>query len=340
MERIFMADLMSKFGSTEDFNLLVKALQAEMQKASQTTTTTADIIEVDYDTEIQNRLISEAPFLSFLENKGRVKTSTSAVIGWRNKKGQTRSKFTPENGVLEGHDASPKDWEKLLEHMKVITYPIDVTILAQMGNQNVDLIDDDRQDGYADIATTKDKAMLLGDSTADANSFDGIAKVAPSQNKDDLNGDEITMDVVDDMIDQVIAQGGNPDCIVSTARVARTLTREQQLENITVGQVEFVPGGWMRTYYSPNGEIPVITDRNLVTFLEDEEGNVKVDPTSEDDLFVVDSNGMLNKNLLPVSEFKLAQTDLSSKSLLATFTAFGIKAPWKQGVIQGIGKGS
>jgi hypothetical protein len=338
-------NILSKFGNQSDFKALAAALQVEMQKAAtpQTTTTTEDIIQIDYDAAIQKREITESPFLAFLEAKGRVQSSTSAVIGWRNKKAGTSSKFTPENGILADHDATAKDWEKMLQNMKVITYPIEVTMMAQMGNQNVDLIDDDRQDGYLDISTTKDKAMLLGDHTSDANSFDGIKKLAPSQNKDDLDGEPLTMEAVDTMVDKIIAQGGNPDCLVTTARAARQLTTEQQLEGIVLNPQgnEFVPGAWVRSYYTPNGEIPIITDRNLVTFSVDSDGNItQVNPTSEDDCFVVDSSGVINKNLLPVSEFNLAQTDLSTKSLLATFTAFGIKSPWKQGVISGIGNGT
>jgi len=337
-------NILSQFGNQADFKALAAALQAEMQKAAtpQSTSTTENIIQIDYDAEIQKREIVESPFLAFLQAKGRVQSSTSAVIGWRNKKAQTSSKFTPENGILTGHEADAKDWEKELQNMKVITYPIEVTLMAQMGNQNVDLIDDDRQDGYLDISATKDKAMLLGDHTSDANSFDGIKKLAPTQNKEDLEGEPITMDVVDDMIDNIIAQGGNPDALVTTARVARQLTREQQLEGIILpNKNEFVPGAWVRSYYTPNGEIPIITDRNLVTFSIDGDGNItQVNPTSEDDCFVTDSTGVLNKNLLPVSEFNLAQTDLSTRSLLATFTAFGVKSPWKQGVISGIGNGT
>lgn len=333
-----MAELASQFASSGDIKELVKVLRAEMEKASkpQTTATTADIIEIDYDTDIQNRQISESPFLSFLEQKSRVKSSTSAVIGWREKGNGNVSKFTDERGLISGSlpEYGGKSWEKKLANMKVITYPIEDSIMASMGNQNVDLVDDDRQDGYLDISARRDKAFLLGDSSVDSNSYDGINKLA--ENKEDNEGEEITMDAVDDMLDRVIAKGGTPDCLVTTARVARQLTREQQLENITVGNLEFVPGGWMETYKAPTGLIPVITNKNLVTF--DEDGNVDAD--SEDTLHVVDSSAVINKNLLPVSEFKLAMTKLSYDSLLATFTAFGIKAPWKLGVISGIGKGS
>lgn len=331
-----MNDLASKFGSVEDFNELVGILQKEMQKTAypQSTTTTADIIQIDYDAEIQKKEIREAPFLAFLEAKGRVQTTSSAVIGWRNKENANASSFIAELGPIA--DYGGKEWTKETANMKTIIYPISTSIMAQMGNQSVDLVDDDRQDGYLDISARKDKAMLLGDHTVDANSFDGINKMAPSQNKEDLNGAEITMADVDAMIDNVIAQGSNPDCLVTTARVTRQLTTEQQLENILNDKVEFVPGGWTRSYYTPNGEIPIITDRNLVTY----ETDGSVDSASEDILAVVDSSGLINKNLLPVSEFPLAMTKLTNDSVLATFTAFGVMRPEKQGIIGGIGIGA
>jgi hypothetical protein len=329
-----MNDLASKFGSTEDFNELVGLLQKEMQKTAypQSTTTTADIIEIDYDAEIQKREVSESPFLAFLEAKGRVKTSSSAVIGWREKTNANASSFIAELGPISEYGG--KSWEKKTANMKTIIYPISASIMAQMGNQAIDLVDDDRQDGYLDISARKDKAFLLGDTDVDANSFNGINKLA--ETKDDIDGEPITMDIVDDMIDAVIAKGGNPDGIVTTARVARQLTREQRLENLHIDKVEFVPGGWVRSYYTPNGEIPLIPNRNLVTF--DQDG--AVDATSEDILAVVDSSAVINKNLLPVSEFPLAMTKLTNDSVLATFTSFGIMAPQKLGVVQGIGNGT
>lgn len=323
-------DLASKFADAKDMKELMSLFQAEMQKATQSTATTEQIIEIDYLPEIKTRLITEAPFLRFLEEKGRVQTSTSSTIGWRKKDNKATGSFIPELGDIPEYGG--KDWDKEVEYMKTLVYPISNSIMAQMANSVVDLVNDDRQDGYADIAARKDKAFLLGDDTVDANSWNGINKLAESST--DLSGSQITMDIVDDMIDRVIAKGGNPDAIVTTARVARQLTREQQDKEYKIDKLEFVPGHWTRSYYTPNGEVPVITDRNLVTYNPDG----SVDPTSEDILALVDSTAVINKNLLPISEFPLAQTKLATDSVLATFTAFGIPEPQKLGVIQGIGE--
>lgn len=325
-------DIKSKLADANEFKQMFELFKAEMNKATQTTATTEDIIEIDYDPEIKNRLISEAPLLRFLEEKGRVQTSSSSTIGWRNKENKNTSKVIGETDNLPLYGG--KDWSKEVEHMKTFVYPISVSMMAQMGNTVVDLINDDRQDGYADISAHKDKLFLLGDSGSNPDEYDGIHKLA--ENKEDLQDDVITMDIVDDMIDQVIAKGGNPDAIVTTARVARQLTREQQEKNYHIDKSEFVPGGWVRSYYTPNGDVPVITDRNLVTFNSDN----SVDKTSLDTLAVIDSKAVINKTLLPVSEFNLAMTKLTTDSVLATFTAFGIPEPQKLGVIEGIGVGS
>lgn len=322
-------DLTSQFADAEDYNELMTLFQAELQKATQSTTTTENIIEIDYDNDIKTRLISEAPFLRFLEEKGRVQTTTSSVIGWRNKENKASSDFIPELGDVPNYGG--KDWGKNTETMKTLVYPISVSKMAQLANNNVDLINDDRMDGYADISARKDKAFLLGDSTSDPNSWNGIHKLA--ENKNDLSGAPIGMDIVDDMIDQVIAKGGNPDGIVTTARVARELTREQQKKNYHLDKLEFVPGGWTRSYYTPNGEVPIITDRNIVTY--DVDG--AVDKDSLDTLTVVDSSAVINKSLLPVSEFPLYGTrKVADESVLATFTTFGVPEPQKLGVIEGI----
>lgn len=324
-------DLASKFADAKDMKELMKMFQAEMQKATQSTSSTEAIIEIDYDPEIKTRLITEAPFLRFLEEKGRVQTTTSSVIGWRTKDNKAASSFIPELGNVP--DYGGKDWGKETEIMRTLVYPISVGKMAQMANNNVDFINDDRQDGFADISSRKDKAFLFGDSSVDTNSWDGIHKLA--ENKEDLGGAPITMSQVDDMLDQVIAKGGNPDAIVTTARVARELTTEQQKKNYHVDKLEFVPGGWTKAYYAPTGEIPIITDRNATTYT----GNGAIDPNSLDTLTVIDSSAVINKNLLPVSEFPLYGTRaLADESVLATFTAFGIPSPQKLGVIEGISK--
>jgi hypothetical protein len=325
-------ELAAKFADAKDMNELMTLFQAEMQKATQTTGTTENIIEIDYDNDIKTRLISEAPFLRFLEEKGRVQNSTSSIIGWRTKENKANSSFISEIGNIP--DYGGKDWDKETELMRTIVYPISVSKMAQLANSNVDLVNDDRQDGYADISARKDKSFLLGDSTVDPNGWNGINKLA--ENRDDLGGDIVTMDAVDDLIDKVINKGGNPDAIVTTARVARQLTREQQSKEYKIDKVEFVPGAWTRSYYTPNGEVPIITDRNIVTY--ETEGSVDIE--SLDTLTVVDSSAVINKNLLPVSEFPLAMTKLVEESVLATFTAFGIPSPQKLGVLEGISQSS
>lgn len=324
-----MKNIKSQFADKETFNEIMDVFTAEMQKAAQTTTTTEDIIQVEYEKEIKTSLISEAPFLRFLEEKGRVKPSTSAAFGWYTKDPKTGAEFIAETGDIPS--SSAKEWDKVVKTQKVITYPISVSMMAQLGNTGIDLINDDIQDGFKDIAKVKNTAYLLGDSSVNSNSFDGIDKLAG--NKSNIGGEAVTMEAVDNLIDAVINKGGTPDAIVTTARSARQLTTEQQKKEQKNDTVEFVPGGWVRSYYAPTGQIPVITDPNLVTTLN----NGNVNPGSEDKLFVIDSSALISPELMPISEVDLARTKLTNDSVLANFVGFGIPNPEKLGVLSGIG---
>lgn len=115
-----MKDIKSQFQDKETFiEIIMEVFTAEMQKAAQTTTTTSDIIQVDYEPEIKTSLISEAPFLRFLEEKGRVRSSNSAAFGWYKKHPKTGAQFIAETGDIPSSSAT--EWDKVVKTQKVTT---------------------------------------------------------------------------------------------------------------------------------------------------------------------------------------------------------------------------
>jgi hypothetical protein len=322
-----MEKAMSEAASVED---AMQILKNQFTKNPQTTTTTRDIIEVDYDEEIKTRLVTEAPFLRFLEEKGRIDSSDSAIIGWRNKSNKNFTQIIPETGPVPAYGG--KDWTVDKEVMRTFIYPVAVSMMSQMGNSAVDLLDDDIQDGFADISARKDKEFLLGvNNAANPHTFNGID--AKAESTDDKAGRQITLEDVENMVDKVIAKGSTPDCIVTTARVNRQIVREQNEKQRFVNQTEFITGHETFAMMTPVGVIPIIVDRNLATF----DINNNVQPNSRDKLFVVDSKAVAGKSLMDITEFPLALTRPVHDSMLLTFTTFGISAPQKLGVISGIG---
>lgn len=68
------------------------------------------------------------------------------------------------------------------------------------------------------------RTFFLGDSAADANSFDGLAKRLPAEQvlEAATNGAALTMDMLDELIDKVV---GGPDVLYMNRKVRRQVTK-------------------------------------------------------------------------------------------------------------------
>ena len=320
-----LADLNSHFADKED---LIK-----LQKAMQTTTTASGAITVEYDKDLQRKVSHKAPFLSYLEANGSVSGANSAEVGYREKTKNQTSQFIGETASIPEHQASIIT--NKVAKMQTLVYPVEVSDMAQIGVNELDLLADEIADGFLDIAQTKDKAILQG--TEEANGFDGVFNSIDTH-KIDMGGEKITKDAIDSLAQEIIDDGGNPTAIITTAGVGRQLNDILYPTVRNVDKVELTMGNWVTGYNGPNGiTIPIIVDSNIATTqVVDNEGTPEVQSIG-DSLAFVDVDALRIRELAPPTIVDLAKTKLSTSRVLFTYFTFYNRAEYRNGMITNIG---
>ena len=293
----------------------------DMQKAMQTTSNAPASMQIAYDNELQTRVFEKAPYFRFLESKGRVDdnfNSTYAAFYLKNNSGE--SKFIDENDDIP--DAVASSYTEAMEKMKTLIYPIDVSMMAQMGNNKVDLLQSEIQDGFIKITNDLDSTLLQGKGTTAAKDFKGFVEQVTT-NKEALNDEPITEDLIDDMLTQIIdGNNGTPDCIVTTNLVAKQLKKIVAPYRRYNDKIDIGLGHRVVAYEAPNGaEIPILIDSNL----------------ESDSMLFVDSATIEVKRLLaPTLLTDLPTNKLGTRDAVVSFVTAQNVAEYKNGLITGI----
>lgn len=171
---------------------------ADLQKAMQLSDAAPASMQIAYSPELQTRVFEKAPYFRFLESKGRVDdnfSSTYAAFYLKNSSGV--SQFINEDDDIPAAVAS--SYEERMEKMKTLIYPIDVSMLSQMGNNVVDLIQSEIQDGFIKVTNDLDNTLLQGTGAASDKDFKGFVNQVIT-NKETLTDEPITEDLIDDML--------------------------------------------------------------------------------------------------------------------------------------------
>jgi hypothetical protein len=178
-----------------------------------------------------------------------------------------------------------------------------------------------------------DYLLLNGDSTTNALEFD---KVWKEVNTEDNDGAALTEDAIDDLLGEIKAEGGSPDVIVTDSFVAKQLKKIAAPYRRYNDKVDIGLGFRVITYESLNGrELTILVDENVPTTTKGSGASA----TTEHAMMAFDSSTLKIKTLLPPSLFDLPSSNLAYNKAVATFTVAHNLAPWKSGVITGIGAG-
>lgn len=330
----FAEELRSRFATRDELAELQKAIDNTMQTAVEDTLVpdadrtddgklpTADVmITVDYDAELQRLVYHQSPFLTYLETHGCVRPASTAKVGYRVKKQMTTSTHIEETQDIPEH--IPSYFEDEIAKMQTLVYPIEISDLACAGVDAIDLLEDEIRDGFLDMAQVKDKTILNGlPGTPTSNHFTGFLPSITTHTED--AGGQIEKDMIDVMAQDIIDQGGNPDAILTTAKVGRQLNDILYPEHRIVDKVDLTLGTRVTAYNAPNGKsIPIIVDPNI-------------DTTDGDVLAFVDNNSLRVRELVKPSMVPLAKTKLSTSRVLFTYYTFYNRAEYRNGKITGI----
>lgn len=294
---------------------------ADLQKAMQLSDAAPASMQIAYSPELQTRVFEKAPYFRFLESKGRVDdnfSSTYAAFYLKNSSGV--SQFINEDDDIPAAVAS--SYEEKMEKMKTLIYPIDVSMLSQMGNNVVDLIQSEIQDGFIKVTNDLDNTLLQGTGVASDKDFEGFVNQVIT-NKETLTDEPITEDLIDDMLTDIIDQNnGTPDVIVTTNLVAKQLKKIVAPYRRYNDKIDIGLGHRVVAYEAPNGaEIPILIDSNL----------------ESDSMLFVDSATIEVKRLLaPTLLTDLPTNKLGTRDAIVSFVTAQNVAEYKNGLITGI----
>lgn len=293
----------------------------DLRKAMQTSSNAPASMQVTYSPELQKRVFEKAPYFRFLESKGRVDdnfNSTYAAFYLKNSSGV--SQFINEDDDIPAAVAS--SYEEKMEKMKTLIYPIDVSMLSQMGNNVVDLLQSEIDDGFIKVTNDLDNTLLQGKGGTSDKDFKGFVNQVTT-NKETLSDEPITEDLIDDMLTDIIdGNNGTPDCIVTTYKVAKQLKKIVAPQRRYNDKVDIGLGHRVVTYEAINGaEIPILIDSNL----------------EQEAMLFVDSATIEVKRLLaPTLLTDLPTNKLGTRDAIVSFVTAQNVAEYKNGLITGI----
>ena len=315
-----MDDIISKVASQS-------AEIAELQKTFQQVSNYPSAMQIEYSPELQTKTFEDAPFLRYLESKGQVFDNRAALVGYfKEIPGQDDVQWIDELGDIP--DAAAESIDEIKDKMKTIVAPIEVSMMAQMGNNYIDIIARRQNQKFVEVNNKTDKAILEGTGSNTTKDFKGITSTIESHTED-LAGEPITESVIDDMLEELNKDNSNPDVIVCSYGVAKQLKAIVAPYRRYNDKIDIGLGHRVTSYEAMDGkELPILVDRNF-------------DTSEGEKLAIVDSSTIEVRRLMPPTLITdLPVNKLAYKNVIAAFLTTQNIGEFKDGLITGIGSGS
>lgn len=318
-ENLTMDDIVSKIASQS-------AEMEELKKTFQQVSDYPTSMQIEYSDELKTKTFDKAPFLRFLESKGQVFDGKAALAGYfAETPGNNDVAFIDELDDIPA--ANAESISEVTDKMKTIVAPIEVSMMAQMGNWNLDLLQRQTDKKFIEVNNKTDESLLEGLGTVASKTFKGLNK-SITTHKEDLSGAPISESIIDDMLEEIINDGGNPDCIVASYGVAKQLKAIVAPYRRYNDKIDIGLGHRVTSYESMFGtDIPILVDGNW-------------DTTGGDKLAIIDSSTIEVRRLMPPTLITdLPVNKLAYKNVIAAFLTCLNVGEFQDGLITGIGDG-
>lgn len=298
----------------------------ELQKTFQQVSDYPNAMQIEYSDKLQTKTFERAPLLRFLESKGQVFDNKAAIVGYfKEKPGADDTQWIDELEDLP--DANAESIDEITDKMKTIAAPIEVSMMSQMGNHYVDILKRRQDQKFIEVNTKTDAAIIEGFGTAAKKDFKGVTRHVTTHTED-LNGQPINEDVIDDMLEDIHNDGGNPDVMVASYGVAKQMKKIVAPYRRYNDKIDIGLGHRVTSYESMDGnEIPILVESNY-------------DVSQGDKLAILDSETLEVRRLMPPTLITdLPVNKLAYKNVIAAFLTMLMNGEFKNGMITGIGKG-
>ena len=323
-------DLEAKIASQNDAIATLQKAYDDLKKDARMMVTgdAPQSTQIQYSPDLKSKVFEKAAFFRYLESKGRVDDSfSSTYAGFYKETDNSLASWIDENDDIPSANASAYDED--LSKMKTLIHPIDVSLMAQMGNNAIDILAREIDKGFIKVTNQLDSTLLQGTGTAAAKDFKGFTKQVTT-NVEDLQGEGISEDAIDDMLTTIIDDnGGSVDALVTTNNVAKQLKKIVAPYRRFNDKIDIGLGHRVVAYEAPNGaEIPILIDSNLNQI------------NNKDLMLFADSSTIEVKRLLPPTLMtNLPTNKLGTKNAVVSFATANVIAEFQNGMIKGIGDG-
>ena len=317
MAELTMDDVVSKMAENS-------AELQELKKTFQQVSDYPDSMQIEYSDVLKTKTFEKAPFLRFLESKGQVFDGKAALAGYfAETPGNNDVAFIDELDDIPA--ANAESISEVKDKMKTIVAPIEVSMMAEMGNWYMDLLQRQIDKKFIEVNNKTDEALVEGYGTAAKKDFKGITR-SITTHTEDMNGAPITEGVIDDMLEAIHNDGGNPDCIVCSYGVAKQLKAIVAPYRRYNDKIDIGLGHRVTSYESMFGtDIPILVDGNF-------------DVTNGDTLAIVDSSTIEVRRLMPPTLIQdLPVNKLAYKNVIAAFLTCQNIGEFHNGLITEIG---
>ena len=315
-----LQELEAKVASqNEQLNNLSKAYDNLQKDSRMMVTGDAPVsTQIQYTPELKSKVFERAPFFRFLESKGRVDNSFNSVYaGFYIENDNSLAMWIDENEDIPAANAS--SYTEAMSKMKTLIHPIDVSLMAQMGNNAIDILAREIDKGFIFYEMTKDFSQEELDKLYAFDDFKQYVWSSIADRQEFLKG-------LTEIID---GNGGVVDCIVTTNNVAKQLKKIVAPYRRYNDKVDLGLGHRVTVYEAPNGaEIPILIDSNLNQI------------SNKDAMLFADSSTIEVKRLLaPTLMTNLPTNKLGTKNAVVSFATANNIGEFKNGIIKGIGDG-
>ena len=311
-------------------NTELEALRNAINKAVQTTSNQPNSMGITFEEDIAWKTFQYAPFLTFLESKGRCTDVSTANVAFYKETPQNTASFINEAEDIPEYSAT--SYDEVPDRMKTLVSGIKVSKMAEMGTDYQDVLEREIERAYMKVQNLTDLTLLAGDGTGSAKDFKKIWGDS-AVNTQSNNADPITEDAIDDMLNTIInGNGGHPDAIVTDSFVAKQLRAIVAPYRRFNDKIDIGLGHKVVSYESLDGtEIPIIIDQNL-PYTEASGAN----PEKHNMLFIDSSTIDVKYLMRPSLVTDLPGNNLAYNQAVATFVTAMNVAPFKNGAITNI----
>lgn len=313
-------------------NTEIEALRNALSKAVQTTANQPASMGITFREDIAWKTFQYAPFLTFLESKGRCSDVNTANVAFYKEAPTNTAAFINESEDIPEYSATAYD--EVPDRMKTVVSGIKVSKMAEMGTDYMDVLEREIERGYMKVNNIIDTTLLGGAGTAAAKDFKTVCPLTgdSSVNTAQAGGSEagpITEDAIDDMLNVIINEnGGHPDCIVTDSFVAKQLRAIVAPYRRYNDKLDIGLGHKVVSYESLDGtEVPIIIDQNIPYTQTGDKHN----------MFFIDTTTIDVKYLMrPSLVTDLPGNNLAFNQAVASFVTAMNVAPFKNGAITDI----